>query len=196
MGHGDGRPGTPAPDSGGGGGQETKATFSGGIVLVGIISFVLGVIAVAVPYWGLFRPQSGEQAHAFKYSFKDLFCQGFLFIVIGILNIYLPDCVKGEPGNIMNHEFDNHEISFQEIPVSMLSMELLETTRTQDSLDPGTSVNTPVLDTEDCAVLRYDTRWKVRTTILEKGTTTLVLVYKWSLCSGMQFNILQITFER
>ena len=112
-----------------------------------------------------------------------------------LVNIYFPDCVKGEPGNIMNHEFDNHEISFQEIPVSMLSMELLETTRTRDSLDPGTSVNTPVLDTEDCAVLRYDTRWKVRTTILEKGTTTLVLVYKWSLCSGMQFNILQITFE-
>jgi len=58
MGHGDGRPGTPAPDHGGGG--EAKATFSGGVVLVGIISFVLGVIAVAVPYWGLFRPQSGD----------------------------------------------------------------------------------------------------------------------------------------
>ena len=59
MGHGDGRPGTPAPDSGGGG-NEAKATFSGGIVLVGIISFVLGVIAVAVPYWGLYSPNSGK----------------------------------------------------------------------------------------------------------------------------------------
>ena len=58
MGHGDGRPGTPAPDHHTSDG-DTKASFSGGVVLVGIISFVLAVIAVAVPYWGLFRPQSG-----------------------------------------------------------------------------------------------------------------------------------------
>ena len=62
MGHGDGRPGTPGPGPGGGGagGGDTKATYSGGVVLVAIISFVLGTIAVAVPYWGLFRPQTGD----------------------------------------------------------------------------------------------------------------------------------------
>ena len=62
MGHGDGRPGTPGPGGGGGGagGGDTKATYSGGVVLVAIISFVLGTIAVAVPYWGLFRPQTGD----------------------------------------------------------------------------------------------------------------------------------------
>ena len=70
MGHGDGRPGTPAPDHGGGG--EAKATFSGGVVLVGIISFVLGVIAVAVPYWGLFRPQSGKWKHCIRPNWLEL----------------------------------------------------------------------------------------------------------------------------
>ena len=60
MGSGDGRPGTPGPRDGGGAG-ESKATYSGAVVLVGIISFVLGVIAVAVPYWGLFRPHTGKQ---------------------------------------------------------------------------------------------------------------------------------------
>lgn len=59
MGSGDGRPGTPGPRDGAGAG-ETKATYSGAVVLVGIISFVLGVIAVAVPYWGLFRPHTGK----------------------------------------------------------------------------------------------------------------------------------------
>ena len=59
MGSGDGRPGTPGPRDGGGAG-EGKATYSGAVVLVGIISFVLGVIAVAVPYWGLFRPHTGK----------------------------------------------------------------------------------------------------------------------------------------
>ena len=73
MGHGDGRPGTPAPDSGGGG-NEAKATFSGGIVLVGIISFVLGVIAVAVPYWGLYSPNSGkDQIQVISSDFVILF---------------------------------------------------------------------------------------------------------------------------
>ena len=57
MGYGDGRPGTPAPDTAAG---ETKATLSGGVVLVGIISFVLAVISVSVPYWGIFRPQTGN----------------------------------------------------------------------------------------------------------------------------------------
>ena len=60
MGHGDGRPGTPGPGGSGAGGGDTKATYSGGVVLVAIISFVLGTIAVAVPYWGLFRPQTGD----------------------------------------------------------------------------------------------------------------------------------------
>ena len=61
MGSGDGRPGTPGPrDGGGAGGGEGKATYSGAVVIVGIISFVLGVIAVAVPYWGLFRPHTGK----------------------------------------------------------------------------------------------------------------------------------------
>ena len=59
MGSGDGRPGTPGPRDGGGA-EEGKATYSGAVVLVGIISFVLGVIAVAVPYWGLFRPHTGK----------------------------------------------------------------------------------------------------------------------------------------
>ena len=53
-----GRPGTPGPEEGGGGGDSSnKATFSATLVLLGIISFILGVIAVAVPYWGHFRPQ-------------------------------------------------------------------------------------------------------------------------------------------
>ena len=77
MGHGDGRPGTPGnntisgytdntisgPGPGSGAGEragEGKATYSGAVVLLGIISFVLGVIAVAVPYWGLFRPHTGK----------------------------------------------------------------------------------------------------------------------------------------
>ena len=70
MGHGDGRPGTPGPGGGGGGagGGDTKATYSGGVVLVAIISFVLGTIAVAVPYWGLFRPQTGETRLPLQYQ--------------------------------------------------------------------------------------------------------------------------------
>ena len=52
-----GRPGTPGPEEGGGGDSSNKATFSATVVLLGIISFILGVIAVAVPYWGHFRPQ-------------------------------------------------------------------------------------------------------------------------------------------
>ncbi len=54
-----GRPGTPRPgerrenDN-----SENKATFSGAVVLLGIVSFVLGVIAVAIPYWGYFTPSS------------------------------------------------------------------------------------------------------------------------------------------
>ena len=66
MGYGDGRPGTPAPDTGASG--ETKATLSGGVVLVGIISFVLAVISVSVPYWGLFRPQTGESQVTARYD--------------------------------------------------------------------------------------------------------------------------------
>ena len=56
-----GRPGTPGPEGGEGGGENSnKATFSATVVLLGIISFILGVIAVAVPYWGQFRtPHSG-----------------------------------------------------------------------------------------------------------------------------------------
>lgn len=64
MGSGDGRPGTPGPRDGGGAG-EGKATYSGAVVLIGIISFVLGVIAVAVPYWGLFRPHTGAGQSSF-----------------------------------------------------------------------------------------------------------------------------------
>ena len=69
MGHGDGRPGTPGP--GGGGGGDTKATYSGGVVLVAIISFVLGTIAVAVPYWGLFRPQTGDTSSVITIPYNN-----------------------------------------------------------------------------------------------------------------------------
>ena len=58
MGHGDGRPGTPGLDNRAS--EETRAGFSGAIVLVAIISFVMSVIALAIPYWGVFRPQSGN----------------------------------------------------------------------------------------------------------------------------------------
>ena len=64
-----GRPGTPGPGEGGrgggGGGGGGKATLSGAMVLLGIVSFVMGVIAVAVPYWGHFRPGGGEGTLAF-----------------------------------------------------------------------------------------------------------------------------------
>ena len=57
-----GRPGTPGPGDMGRGASngDNKATVSGAMVLMGIVSFVMGVIAVAVPYWGHFRP-GGEQ---------------------------------------------------------------------------------------------------------------------------------------
>jgi len=51
-----GRPGTPGPADGSSSSGERKATLSGAMVLMGILSFVLGVIAVTVPYWGHFRP--------------------------------------------------------------------------------------------------------------------------------------------
>ena len=53
-----GRPGTPGPGDMGRGASngDNKATVSGAMVLMGIVSFVMGVIAVAVPYWGHFRP--------------------------------------------------------------------------------------------------------------------------------------------
>ena len=53
-----GRPGTPGPTDrpDGSSSGERKATLSGALVLMGILSFVLGVIAVTVPYWGHFRP--------------------------------------------------------------------------------------------------------------------------------------------
>ena len=77
MGSGDGRPGTPGPRDGAGAG-ETKATYSGAVVLVGIISFVLGVIAVAVPYWGLFRPHTGKhgQTKCKHYKGFQMLAQG------------------------------------------------------------------------------------------------------------------------
>ena len=74
MGSGDGRPGTPGPrDGGGAGGGEGKATYSGAVVIVGIISFVLGVIAVAVPYWGLFRPHTGKYCRCMITQDRNLF---------------------------------------------------------------------------------------------------------------------------
>ena len=51
-----GRPGTPGPAESGSSSGERKATLSGAMVLMGILSFVLSVIAVTVPYWGHFRP--------------------------------------------------------------------------------------------------------------------------------------------
>ena len=65
-----GRPGTPGPgERAAGETGESRATFSGAVVLLGIVSFVLGVIAVAVPYWGHFRPpgagsQLSSRTHA------------------------------------------------------------------------------------------------------------------------------------
>lgn len=70
-----GRPGTPGPEERGGGGDNSnKATFSATLVLLGIISFILGVIAVAVPYWGHFRPQyaaSGAVYNNYGTSYQD-----------------------------------------------------------------------------------------------------------------------------
>ena len=42
--------------SDGGGNSENKATFSGTVLLLAIISFVLGAVAIAVPHWGHFAP--------------------------------------------------------------------------------------------------------------------------------------------
>jgi len=70
-----GRPGTPGVEERGGGGDDSnKATFSATVVLLGIISFILGVIAVAVPYWGHFRPQysaPGAQYNNYGTSYQD-----------------------------------------------------------------------------------------------------------------------------
>jgi len=71
-----GRPGTPGPEGGEGGGENSnKATFSATVVLLGIISFILGVIAVAVPYWGQFRtPHSvsrGQSTNSYDRSWLD-----------------------------------------------------------------------------------------------------------------------------
>ena len=55
-----GRPGTPGPGEGreSNNNNDNKATFSGAVVILAIVSFVLGVIAVAIPYWGYFTPSS------------------------------------------------------------------------------------------------------------------------------------------
>jgi len=63
-----GRPGTPGPgERAAGEAGESRATFSGAVVLLGIVSFVLGVIAVAVPYWGHFRPPGAAQQYGTSY---------------------------------------------------------------------------------------------------------------------------------
>jgi len=70
-----GRPGTPGlEDRGGGGDGSNKATFSATVVLLGIVSFILGIIAVAVPYWGHFRPQyaaAGSQYSNYGTRWQD-----------------------------------------------------------------------------------------------------------------------------
>jgi len=68
-----GRPGTPGPGEGAGGGGksgETKATFSGSVVLLGIVSFVLGVIAVATPYWGKVVPNHTSYRQTYSNAYE------------------------------------------------------------------------------------------------------------------------------
>lgn len=57
-----GRPGTPGP-SDGDNRSENKATFSGTVLLLAIISFVLGAVAIAVPHWGYFEPPGYNQVY-------------------------------------------------------------------------------------------------------------------------------------
>jgi len=57
-----GRPGTPGP-SDGDSRSENKATFSGTVLLLAIISFVLGAVAIAVPHWGYFEPPGYNQVY-------------------------------------------------------------------------------------------------------------------------------------
>merc|ERR1719419_1480095 len=75
MGHGDGRPGTPGLDNRAS--EETRAGFSGAIVLVAIISFVMSVIALAIPYWGVFRPQSASRSDYATYGAGSYENSGF-----------------------------------------------------------------------------------------------------------------------
>ena len=50
------------PSDGGRSSKENKATFSATVVLLAVLSFVLGAVAVAVPRWGSFRPPGAGQA--------------------------------------------------------------------------------------------------------------------------------------
>jgi len=65
-----GRPGTPGP-SDGGGNSENKATFSGTVLLLAIISFVLGAVAIAVPHWGYFAPPGAGYSQFTQYSYEN-----------------------------------------------------------------------------------------------------------------------------
>ena len=137
-----GRPGTPGPADMGRGTNtgDNKATVSGAMVLMGLVSFVMGVIAVAVPYWGHFRP-GGK---------KELTMSG---TQSSVEYFHL----------LLSLHRSGHEIQILVLQVLTPPRWDLAATRTRDSSVRGTSASTEPGDTPNSVLRSLSTiDWKVR----------------------------------